>query len=460
MEVRLADESKRYQAKIKQIDYDCDLAIIDLIDEQDKQEFYDKTIPLKLGEMPNMRDRVYACGFPVGGEELCIIGANISRIECGEYVLAETELLQVQVSTAINSGNSGGPVLHKGKVVGVAFQGLRLAEATGYIIPIPVIEHFLVDHFKPGIYQGFPDLEIRIQILENPIIKQFYGIKKDFGIRVLEIAPLSTAKNILQEDDIILSIDNVPIKNDGTIKTSFSTRTSWNYLIHQKQIGEKITVDFLRNKIKHTAEICLQHKAYTCTLSNPWEFNKMPTYYIVNGFVLVPLTKNLLELEHDADIAKIGYKYKKFPGEEAVILSNIISTEHSRGYKEYCGEQIIKINGIVIKNLRDAIVAINNNSGLYHSMITHRKHQLILANLPEEKQQKILSVAKINTKCSTDLLKQAQAKPGFPEFYKTKNNLQSLLKAQALNNAVTHEVEAIAAEDIIAPKSIKNIKLT
>ena len=41
-----------------------------------------------------------------------------------------------QIDAAINAGNSGGPALQDGKVVGIAFQALGVAENIGYIIPV------------------------------------------------------------------------------------------------------------------------------------------------------------------------------------------------------------------------------------------------------------------------------------------------------------------------------------
>lgn len=64
---------------------------------------------------------------------------------CPQYSHGRTTLLAVQIDAAINSGNSGGPVLLEDKVVGIAFQCLTAGENIGYIIPVPVINHFLED---------------------------------------------------------------------------------------------------------------------------------------------------------------------------------------------------------------------------------------------------------------------------------------------------------------------------
>jgi S1-C subfamily serine protease len=79
-------------------------------------------------------------------------------------------LLAIQIDAAINPGNSGGPVLNMhNKVVGVAFQSLQGADNIGYIIPTPVIQHFLEDVERNGSAGtgGFVRAGISTQILDN-----------------------------------------------------------------------------------------------------------------------------------------------------------------------------------------------------------------------------------------------------------------------------------------------------
>lgn len=65
--------------------------------------------------------------------------------------------LFLQIDAAINSGNSGGPAFNdKGNCVGIAFQSLKHedVENIGYVIPTPVIMHFIQDYEKNGGYTG------------------------------------------------------------------------------------------------------------------------------------------------------------------------------------------------------------------------------------------------------------------------------------------------------------------
>lgn len=61
------------------------------------------------------------------------------------------------MDAAINSGNSGGPAFNdEGNCVGIAFQSMKQedAENIGYVIPTPVIMHFIQDYERNGAYTG------------------------------------------------------------------------------------------------------------------------------------------------------------------------------------------------------------------------------------------------------------------------------------------------------------------
>lgn len=51
------------------------------------------------------------------------------------------------------------------------------AENIGYVIPNPVIEHFLTDFDKHGKYTAFPSLGIEWQKLDSPYLRTFLKMK-------------------------------------------------------------------------------------------------------------------------------------------------------------------------------------------------------------------------------------------------------------------------------------------
>ncbi|RRT55532.1 hypothetical protein B296_00045116 [Ensete ventricosum] len=141
----------------------------------DNDEFWEGVSPVEFGSLPALQDAVTVVGYPIGGDTISVTSGVVSRMEILSYVHGSTELLGLQVwklklglvflskaspfqiDAAINSGNSGGPAFNdKGKCVGIAFQSLKHedVENIGYVIPTPVIMHFINDYEKSGEYTG------------------------------------------------------------------------------------------------------------------------------------------------------------------------------------------------------------------------------------------------------------------------------------------------------------------
>lgn len=100
-------------------------------------------------------------------------------------------------------GNSGGPAFNRsGECVGIAFQSLKSddVENIGYVIPTPVIYHFLTDFERNGQYTGFPALGIQWQRMESPALRQSLGLKKgQKGVLIRRLEPTSFAYSVLKE---------------------------------------------------------------------------------------------------------------------------------------------------------------------------------------------------------------------------------------------------------------------
>lgn len=121
-------------------------------------------------------------------------------------------LLAVQTDAAINSGNSGGPVLNaQGHCVGIAFQSLTGdTQSIGYVIPTSVVRHFLHDVARNGRYTGFPSLNIGWQEMDSRALKKAYGMKPhEKGILIRRVVEASHEAGCLRQDDILLTINGI-----------------------------------------------------------------------------------------------------------------------------------------------------------------------------------------------------------------------------------------------------------
>ncbi len=245
IQVRRSGEAKRYTAEPEIIAHESDLAILKVQD----NTFFEGTEPVEIGELPEIKDKIVVYGFPEGGDKLSITEGVVSRVEHTKYYHSSAYLLTCQIDAAINSGNSGGPVIKDDKIIGVAFQGLagRGFENIGYMVPAPVIKHFLLD-IKDGRHDGTPDIGLSMQKMENPDMRRKYLMNdKQSGILINKVYPDSPAEGVVEAGDVLLSIEGEKIENDGTIELRQGERTYFGYLMQKKQINESVNLEMLRN---------------------------------------------------------------------------------------------------------------------------------------------------------------------------------------------------------------------
>lgn len=123
----------------------------------------------------------------------------------------------IQTNAAINSGNSGGPLLNnKGEVVGINTLKLKAAEGLGFAIPINVVKPIVEQVIKEGKYTS-----VYMGIGGDSVAKyRAAGIDVgvEEGIVISQVEPGSPAdKAGIKSMNIITSIDNKKIDSFATL---------------------------------------------------------------------------------------------------------------------------------------------------------------------------------------------------------------------------------------------------
>lgn len=356
--VRKQGDPKKYTAKLIAAGHDCDLALLSV----DDPSFFKGTPPVEFGELPRLQDTVTALGYPSGGDNISITEGVVSRIEPTVYVHSGRILLSVQIDAAINPGNSGGPVIKEGKMIGIAFQNAPGRENMGYMIPVPVIKHFLKDVSDNSV-DGFPDINIKISEMENPDMREWAKMSPgQTGVMLTHLSYEEKEKNIFQVNDVILSIDGINIANDGTVPFRDKEVIFFGNLIWEKYIGDKCRLKLLRDGREIEKEYTLERKK---KLVPERIFGQLPSYYIIGGLLFVPLTQNYLdswganavprELVNYAADGEITDKQS-----QVVVLSGIFADDINVGYQSIKYQAVDKINGKTPGNLKDLIDTIEN----------------------------------------------------------------------------------------------------
>ncbi len=351
IEVKKDNDPKKYVATVKFISHQADLAILELED----QDFFTGVIPLKLNDNIQIQDEIIVLGYPLGGENISTTAGVISRIEYVGYVWSSEYLLAIQIDAAINSGNSGGPVVdYNNELIGIAMMTLSNSSNIGYIVPTAVINTFLKD-IEDGIVDGFHVGSTVLQGINNDSQKELYGLNNRTGVLITYVG---IDERVLKVDDIILAVDGKDIASNGTIKTQYG-HINFKIALHGKQIGQSVKLNILRDK----KEMIVKYDLKKVDPLIYEEFGKEPRYIVYGGFTFTPLTKNYLtEIYKGTNIFNMLFyeKNKTKDYQEAVVsLRTVFPSKANRGYS-IASYVLIKVNGIKIKNFQHLVEILNS----------------------------------------------------------------------------------------------------
>ncbi len=356
--VEKENDPKKYVATVEFIAHDCDLALLKVED----PAFWKDTRPLEIGGVPEIETAVSVYGYPIGGERMSVTKGIVSRVDFRTYAHSVMDShLCIQIDAAINPGNSGGPVLKDGKVVGVAFQGLGGADAqnVGYMIPTPVIGHFLKD-IEDGHYDRYMDLSIGTFPLQNAAYRRAAGLPDDGrGMAVTSVGSASACFGKLQEGDVLLKIDGRDIESDGMVQID-GERMLMAEVAERKFKGDTVKFELLRAGKRMTEEI---------TFTQAWPYIHQatsydaPKYIMFGGLLFQPMNRNLVVTYQFANprifhyfahfIDKELYKER----DEVIILTALLPDPINTYLDEFREGILDKVNGTKIRNMKELSAA-------------------------------------------------------------------------------------------------------
>lgn len=367
IQVQRQGDTRKYIAKVDHVSHETDLAILTVADES----FFQDSVALKIGKLPQTLDNVRVYGFPIGGKTLSITKGVLSRVEHQYFAHGNGYFLAGQIDAAINPGNSGGPVIANGKIVGVVMQANYSdnSENLGYFVPPSVIEHVLTD-VEDGQYDGFRRLGLFTQSMESPAMKNVYGLEEnESGVLITHVLPGSPAAQVLQANDVILKIDDFDVADDETINFRENQRTHYKYAIDQHQQQEGVTFEITRNGQKQSVTVPPGPEVEQATLVRGERFGELPEYYIYGGVLFVPLNMNLIKRwgknwRQKAPIEFLEQRniWADETRQEAVVALKILPANVNRGYHNWRNWVVDSINGEKVRNFDHLATLLHNNT--------------------------------------------------------------------------------------------------
>ncbi|HWO41742.1 MAG TPA: trypsin-like peptidase domain-containing protein [Candidatus Eisenbacteria bacterium] len=350
--------ANRIPARIESMAPSIDLAVLKLSDEK---FFANRGAIAFADELPRVKDTVNVYGYPTGGSELSVTQGIVSRIEFTDYYY-QTSGLRIQVDAALNFGNSGGPAVSNGKLVGLVFSLIQNAQNIGYLIPVEEIRLFLAD-IEDGVYDGKPQIYDFLQTVENESLRRRLGLPPGVnGVMVAE--PYRKDPDYpLQEWDVITKIGDRPIDSDGKVAIRYDLRLSALYLVQKYARNGSVDLTIFRDGQLRTIDFPLEpHRE----LVIPYLLHERPRYFISGPLVFAQATQDYIERLGSQRALALGQRSSplitrrfdrpSFPGEELVVVSApMFPHPITKGYDDPNYAVVSEVNGIPIKNLRHLV---------------------------------------------------------------------------------------------------------
>ena len=400
LQVRKEGDSKKYKAVVKFTSEEYDLALVEIED----KSFFKGTVPLKLGTLPEIQEKLTVYGYPLGGDKLSTTQGIVSRMEHNTYTLTNRKFLIGQTDAAINSGNSGGPVVSKGKVAGVAFAGLNSADNIGYFIPVNILNNFLED-IKDGKYDGSPLLGLEWLELESPSHRRMLGIEdKTGGILIKKVFKNSPFEGVLQKNDVLMKLDNYPIEYDGTIEFRKNEKTDFSYVNQQKKYGDNLSYEIIRDKKTKTGQVKLEKKDIKYTVVTEVTIETPPSYMVYGGLLFEPLTSNYMAgvIEKLGSVYDREELYKDY--KELVVLVRVLPFDVNLGYTDAVNQIIVKVNGEKYKDFKDFAQKVKNVKSGFIIFENDNGDEIVLdVKEVEEQREELMQNYNISSDMSDDI---------------------------------------------------------
>ncbi len=400
IEVQKFGETKRYTAKVDQIGFDMDLALLTVED----KDFFKGTDSVDFGDLPLQGDKIKI----FGGEELGIKEDTVSGLK----FLWSTEALRnvpaLLTNTEIPPASYGCPVFNNGKLVGIPIDTTGKPEKTGSLMPINMIQRFFKGIKNGRKYDGFPDLGIITENLENPVIRSYYKLAPDqTGHLITRLVANGSAIGYLKEKDVLLAVDGHKVDNEGYITLRKTERIDYDYLDAFYMMGEEALLNILRDGKVIKVKLPMKPIAYQLPYNGE---NRKPTYFMYAGFVFVPLTYNYIQMYKWEELKpELRELCAQSPDQKPIILlSHVLPNEINTGYRDINNLTVKSINGQPIKSMKDVVSAFNKPLGKFHKIEVDDHFYFgstIIFNVKRAKQatDEVMQSLKIDSDRSEDL---------------------------------------------------------
>lgn len=378
IEISTYNSYKKTTAVVEMLDIQANLAVL----KPDTPEALNGMLPVHFGK------------DPVTGEQLDAIKLdNLFEIQRTKVMIAYYETiadlgftrLPVAVIKVPESYSQGGILSRNGKIAGlISYEGQNTQKES---IPASRLNSFTRRYYnayevavkqnKPQFtdswYQPFISQGFRLEPLTDPVLRSYLKAPQKGGAVISRVIPGTSAENQLQPDDVLLSIEGIPVDERGLYRDPRLGLQDASLLFTRRTDGtfrfpsDSVTVELIREGKRQTVNIQLQKFEEGRAQRIPWMAKTGNHYLVEDGFVFTELSVPLLQREFGSNWYSNSVYFahlfdsRRFyeTGKESsqadriVVLVEVLPTDHNAGYTGLKMEVIEKANGQRVQSVAE-----------------------------------------------------------------------------------------------------------
>jgi len=368
VELERAESGEKIAAKVKVVDYEANLALLEPIE----KKFLDGLSPLELALDTVVGDRLAAWQLEPTGA-LVVTEGLVTTVQMMHYPMDVGQFLTYRMSIAMQYRENSYtvPLVKNNKLAGLLLRydsRSQLLDA----IPAPIITHFLKD-VQTDHYRGFPSVGFSFFPTRDPQLRSFAGeTGKPAGVYVTSVEPnMPAGKAGLQVGDIVIAIDNNEIDQNGNYVDPLYGKIEFTNLItSHAYAGDALALKIQRDGKPMQLRVTLEHRSEQDYVIPPYNLDQPPAYYVLGGLIFQELSRqylkewggNWLREAPQRFVYLDHFQSELFPESHRriVILSQVLPANNTIGYEDFAYLTVTKVNGKEINSLGDLAEAVQH----------------------------------------------------------------------------------------------------
>ena len=373
IKAKVSGQNEYVPVKIKTIDYEIDLALLEL----DANAMKKPLTPIRFEDKFQRGAKLNYYWLNANGEMTTGQG-YMDRAELLRSTVSYTYFLNMIVTNTSQETSTGQVYCDGSTPIGIACWSKSTTE-TG-LVPAAIINNFLA-RAKDGNYPGVPAVGFTAETLLDPTTRTYLKMPATMknGMQVASVYNIGTGCDSLKAGDVILAIDGKEIDAYGKFKYPAYDRIMFHHLITSHKVGDDIVFDIWRDGAKQQLHMQAKNFDVGEMLVPYYEYGKQPEYVVTGGFVFQKLTRPYLTnwgkdwegkvmphlLHYFRDMAFKPTAQRR----EIVMLSYVLPAQINLGYTDLSQIVVSKFNGMPISRLSDIVRAQKLNPGAKYDVV-------------------------------------------------------------------------------------------